>query len=148
MLSIGKMMCAMTEIVDFAEARSVREAIRAEARDGTERFLSAVEQAARGSADVAWLLARPVRSDDSLTRDLNRLMMRRLRTNIRFQIRQITDRADLRAHWTKLVCDMAEAIFTKRIFDLQDEHCIGGLSDEIRGCSRGGSSEKSGWVFT
>ncbi|KAF5011320.1 hypothetical protein FDECE_2570 [Fusarium decemcellulare] len=37
---------------------------------------------------------------------------------------------------------------TRESFDLQDDHCIGGLRDEIYGCSRGGISEKSGWVFS
>ncbi|KAI9150739.1 hypothetical protein HJFPF1_10515 [Paramyrothecium foliicola] len=37
---------------------------------------------------------------------------------------------------------------THASFDLKDEHCMGGLWDEIDGCSRGGVTRKSGWEFS
>ncbi|CCT74628.1 uncharacterized protein FFB20_12095 [Fusarium fujikuroi] len=37
---------------------------------------------------------------------------------------------------------------TRDSFDLQDEHGIGGLSNEVRGCDKGGVSSVSGWEFS
>ncbi|KAI1874283.1 uncharacterized protein JN550_002862 [Neoarthrinium moseri] len=33
-------------------------------------------------------------------------------------------------------------------FDLQDQHCIDGLSNEVRGCDQGGVTSVSGWEYS
>ncbi|RYC78478.1 hypothetical protein BFJ63_vAg18647 [Fusarium oxysporum f. sp. narcissi] len=32
-------------------------------------------------------------------------------------------------------------------FDLQDQHCINGLSNEVRGCDQGGVNSVAGWEY-
>ena len=70
----------MQNIVDLASERALREQLERQTAAGAEGFVAGLQHAGQSLANLAWVLARPVRQHDrELKEDIYKLVMARLR---------------------------------------------------------------------
>ena len=110
---------SVSNLVDLAAVRAVRQAELAANMDRLEQFVETLKSAAIFAAEYAVAFAAPVRQYDlALARSMYRFVLRRLQTDIRRTIRKTDRTPEIIAELSRRAKEIVADAFTHRLLEI------------------------------